>query len=289
MHRQTLILQLFTGQNQMFTFLNDAPDAAGAWLAPHCNKIERLVADAQVLLVRLPACLRAHGLHPVQLFRLKERLRGSVTAAVVLDVSLPLVLVESFGQPAANVPLDEGVEGIVPLGRLAGSVIFGRRLMPQQEEDGEREKNPESSHYPADLGRNTDCKVTTAGTKKLYFTLYHSVNLLFLILRYVRVCQRAEFDQVLLSLSLSLSVCLSVCSRTAAISWLIASVSYVNRPGRPCELRVTWNLQLWHWCDSFLLSVSCGFTYHFLVLCQQWEWPKLECFAFYKSVHMAVL
>ena len=203
MHRQTLIPQPITGQNQMFVFWNYVQDVAGANIDPHCDKIERLVADAEVLLVLLPACIRAHVLHPVQLCMMKERLRGSATVVVIPDVRLPYVLVESVGQPGGKVAVDEDVEGVFPLGRLAGSVIWGERLMPQQEEDGEREKPPESSHYPADLGRNTDCKVTTAGTKKLYFTLYHSVNLLFLILRYVRVCQRAEFDQVLLSLSVA--------------------------------------------------------------------------------------
>ena len=73
-----------------------------------------------------------------------------------------LVLLRVVGNPGANVALEEGVEAVVPLGLLAGSAIMGECLMLQQEADGEREKNPESSHYPADLGRNTDFNVTTA-------------------------------------------------------------------------------------------------------------------------------
>lgn len=148
--RQALVgaAQHLAGQDQVFSLLPDAPDAARPRFAAHGDETERLPADAQVLLVYLPPCVGAHVLHPVQVFRVEEGLGGSVAAPVVPDVLLPLVLVEVVGGPAANVALDEGVVGVVPLGELAGSVVFSQRPMPQQETDGEAEKSPEGSHYP---------------------------------------------------------------------------------------------------------------------------------------------
>lgn len=163
MDRQALIViaQLLTGQDQMFSFLPDAPDPARPRLAPHRDKSERLPAHAQVVLVRHPAFVGAHGHHPVRVAGGEEGLSGSVTAAGVLDVVLPLVLVQSVRITRANVAFDEVFEAGVPSGALAGSVGFGKRLMTQQETDGKTEKHPESSHYPAVLESNKHYKVIT--------------------------------------------------------------------------------------------------------------------------------
>lgn len=145
---QAVIVQHFTGQDQMFVFLLDAPDAARPRFTPHCDKSERLLADAQVLLVCLPPLVGAHIPHPVQVFWIEEGLCGSATASFILDVVLPFDLVERSGSARGNVALDESVVALVPFGELAGSIILSKRLMTQQETDGEREQSPESSHYP---------------------------------------------------------------------------------------------------------------------------------------------
>ena len=46
MHRQALIAQLLTGQDQMFGFLSDTLDPARPLYTPHRDKSERLQADA---------------------------------------------------------------------------------------------------------------------------------------------------------------------------------------------------------------------------------------------------
>ena len=223
MHRQTLIPphRPITGQNQMFVFRNYVQDVAGANIDRHCDKIERLVADAEVPLVRLPACIRAHVHHPVQLCMRKERLRGSVDSTCY-----PWCTSASRSGRECWATRREGGgwrrwwrrRKVLSAG-WQGALLWANVWCPSRRKMARGKKTPESSHYPADLGRNTDCKVTTAGTKKLYFTLYHSVNLLFLILRYVRVCQRAEFDQVLLS------VCLEQdCSRQLTDSFYLKGV-----------------------------------------------------------------
>lgn len=147
---QALIAQHFTGQDQIFGIILNAPDAARPHYTPHRDKSERLLADAQVLLVYLPPFVRTHILHPVQVFWTEKGLGGSVTAPVIPDVILPFVLVERSGSTSTNVAFDEGVEAVVPFGELAGSIVFGKGLMTQQETDGKRE-SPESSHYPAVL------------------------------------------------------------------------------------------------------------------------------------------
>lgn len=86
MHGHTLVLQNLTGQDQVFGFLADVPDAAGSGFTPHRDESERLPADAQVLLVGAAARAGAHSLDPVQLFGVEEGLRGSVAAPVVPDV-----------------------------------------------------------------------------------------------------------------------------------------------------------------------------------------------------------
>lgn len=151
MDRHTLIVHNLTGQDQMFGFLFDAPDAARPRLTPDSDKRERLAADTQVLLECFPPLVCAHSFHSVLVFGTEEGLSRSVTAAVIPDVRLPLVLVERSGHARANVPFDKGVEGTVPFGGLAGSVVLGRCLMTQQETDGKSEKSPETSHYPAIL------------------------------------------------------------------------------------------------------------------------------------------
>lgn len=120
---QALIAQHFAGQDQMFGFLFDAPDPARPRFAPHRDKGEKLLADAQVLLVDLPPVFRAHGLHLVQVFWMEEGLGRPVTATVIPDVLLPVVLVERRGSTRANVALDEGVVAFVPCGQLAGSIV----------------------------------------------------------------------------------------------------------------------------------------------------------------------
>lgn len=114
MDRQTLVVQLLTGQDQMFSFLADVPDPAGSQLTPHCDESEGLLADAQVLLVHLSTFVGADGLYFVQFVWMEEGLCWSVAAPVVLDVSLPLILIESVRSPRADVALDKGVEAIIP-------------------------------------------------------------------------------------------------------------------------------------------------------------------------------
>lgn len=137
MDRQALVSQHLTGQDQMFGFLSDAPDAARPRLTPHRDKGERFPADAQVLLVLLPPFVGAHFPHPLQVFLGEEGLGGSVTASSP-DVFLPFVLVQRMGCARGNVALEESVVAVVPFGELAGSVVFGKCLMSKQEKDGKR-------------------------------------------------------------------------------------------------------------------------------------------------------
>lgn len=165
MDRQTLILQHLTGQDQMFGFLLDVLDAARPQFTPHRDKSKSLLADAQVVLVYLPPVALAHILHLVQVFWTDEGLGGSVAARILFDVIHPLVLVERGGSARGNVAFEEGRIAIVPFGALAGSIVLSKCLMTQQETDGEREENPEGSHYPAVLEWNRDFKEQT-----LHFT-----------------------------------------------------------------------------------------------------------------------
>lgn len=103
-HRDALVVQFLAGQDQMLLLLCDAPDAARAGLAPHRHKGEGLLADAQVLLVHF-ALVGANGLDPLQVVRVEEGLRWSVTAAVVPDVFLPLVLVRRPRRALSDVAL----------------------------------------------------------------------------------------------------------------------------------------------------------------------------------------
>lgn len=155
-HRQTLVVQNLAGQDQVFGFVLDAPDAAGSLLAPDGGEGEGLPADAQVVLEHLPSAAGAHGLDPAQILWMQEGLRGPVAAAVVLDVGPPLVHVVAGRRLRADVAPDEGVEAVVPPGALARGVVFGRRLVVEQEEDGE--ENPESSHRPAFGSRRSEVR-----------------------------------------------------------------------------------------------------------------------------------
>lgn len=57
MDRYTLVVQHFTGQDQVFGVLLDTFDTTGVLNTSHCDKGERLLADAQVILVRLSSIL----------------------------------------------------------------------------------------------------------------------------------------------------------------------------------------------------------------------------------------
>lgn len=148
MDREALVVQDLTGQDQVFGFRSDAPDAAGPGFAPHGDKGERLVADAQVVLVDLTSPVGAHGYHLLQVARMEEGLRGSVTAPVGPNVLLPLILIDSGRGSLADVPIREPFEAVVPLGKLARSVILGKCVVSHQETQDDMENSPESSHDP---------------------------------------------------------------------------------------------------------------------------------------------
>lgn len=157
-HRDTLIVQHLAGQDQVLVLALDAPDATRPRLASHRHKREALLADAQVLLVCLTPFGGANGFDPLQVIRAEEGLCGSVAAAVVADVFLPLVLVQGVGCAVPDVPLQERPEAVVPLGKLARSLVFGTSLLPEQETHGQREINPESSHSAAVLNIDTSAE-----------------------------------------------------------------------------------------------------------------------------------
>lgn len=252
MHGQALIFQHFTGQDQMFIFRNHALDPTGPRFTPHCDKAKRLLADAQVLMVHPTPRLGAHSLHPFQFWWVKERLCGPATAAVILDVLLPFVVVQRSGQSRANVPFDEVAVAVVPFGPLAGSAVLSECLMPQQQADGKSEKTPESSHYPADLGWNKDFKVITAWTKTLYYCARLPLGriLLFLFLSFmtrkkVKSCIRVSYDAA------RPCVCEGVFldmkeGEVVENSCLISSLPYFSRGGGSWELQVSWKIRLWN-------------------------------------------
>lgn len=144
-HRDALVVQHLTGEDQMFLLGCDAPNAARVWLAPHRYKCEGLLADAQVLLVHFASSVGAHGLDPLQVIWVEEGLCRPVTATVVPDVFLPLVLVRRPRRAISDVALQERPVAIVPLGKLAGSLVFGTNLLPEQETHNQR-KIREKSH-----------------------------------------------------------------------------------------------------------------------------------------------
>lgn len=113
MDRQAVVSQHLAGQDQVLGLLSDALDAAGSRFAPHRHKGERLVADAQVVLVRLPPLAGAHLPHPVQVAWVEEGLRGSAAAGFVLDVVLPLLPVQRGRRPGRQVALQEGFVALV--------------------------------------------------------------------------------------------------------------------------------------------------------------------------------
>lgn len=158
-HRETPVVQLFTGQDQVLPLVLNAPDATRTGLAPHRHKREGLLADAQVLLVRLASCVGAHGHDPLQVVLGEEGLCGSVTATVVPNVFLPLVLVQRPRRVIADVALSERVETVVPLGKLARSLVSGTSLLPEQETHNQRQINLERSHCTAVLKPGQKCYV----------------------------------------------------------------------------------------------------------------------------------
>lgn len=97
----------------MLGLLADALDAARSGLAPHRHKSERLFADAQVLLVRLPALAGAHLPHSVQVFWIEKGLRGSAAASFALDVVLPLLPVQRGRGSGGQVALQERFVALV--------------------------------------------------------------------------------------------------------------------------------------------------------------------------------
>lgn len=113
MDRQTLVVHHLTGQDQMFSFLTDAPDPAGPRLTPHCDETEGLIADAHVVLVHLPTFVGADCVYPVQFVWMEEGLSGSPAAPVVPDVLLPFVLIERVRSPRADVALGKGIVAVI--------------------------------------------------------------------------------------------------------------------------------------------------------------------------------
>lgn len=108
MDRQAVVSQHLAGQDQVLGLLSDALDAARPGLAPYRHERELLLADAQVLLVRLPPLAGAHLLHSVQVFRVEEGLRGPAAASFTLDVVLPVLPVERGRGSGGQVALQEG-------------------------------------------------------------------------------------------------------------------------------------------------------------------------------------
>lgn len=145
--RHALILQHLAGKDQVFVFLGDVLDPTGPVNAPHGDKSERLLADAQVPLQHLASAAGAHGFHPVQIVRVQEGLCGSVALPQTLDVPLPLVRIQRVGRPEGEVASDERLEAVVPFGVLAGSIVRGRCGLSHQETGGKRKKDSGSSHF----------------------------------------------------------------------------------------------------------------------------------------------
>lgn len=145
--RHALILQHFTGEDQVFRFLRDRFNSTGSLNAPDRDERERLLTDAHVLLQHLPSSAGAHGPHPLQVLRVEEGLRGSVTAPQALDVLLPLVMVQGVGRPRGKVASEEHFEAVVPFRGHARSLIFSRCLLSQQETDDKRKKRSGRRHF----------------------------------------------------------------------------------------------------------------------------------------------
>lgn len=124
-------------------------------------------------------------------------MRGSATASFILDVALPFHLVERSGSARGNVALDESVVALVPSGELAGSIVFSKRLMTQQETRGKSEKSLESSHYPEVLQGKKDFKELALHSTPVHhslFLFYHISHLICNSINGVRKKSRAESD-----------------------------------------------------------------------------------------------
>lgn len=113
MDRQAVVSQHLAGQDQVLGLLSDALDATRPGLAPYRHESELLLADAQVLLVRLPALAAAHLHHFVQVLWVEEGLRGSAAARFALDVVLPVLPVQGGRGSQGQVALQEGFVALV--------------------------------------------------------------------------------------------------------------------------------------------------------------------------------
>lgn len=123
----------------MFGLLPDALDAAGSGLAADRHEGELLLADAQVLLVRLPPLAGAHLPHSVQVFGVDEGLRGSATAGFTLDVVLPVLRVRRGRGSGGQVALQEGLVALVGASGLAGRLVSDEGVRTQQQAEGKSE------------------------------------------------------------------------------------------------------------------------------------------------------
>lgn len=152
MHRQAVVPQHLAGQDQVLGLLSDALDAARPGLAPYRHEGELLLADAQVLLVRLPPLAAAHLPHSVQVFGVEEGLRGPAAASFTLDVVLPVLPVQRGRGSGGQVALQEGFVAPVGASALAGGLVSDEGVGTQQQAEAEREEKTGRRHSPAGNG-----------------------------------------------------------------------------------------------------------------------------------------
>lgn len=148
---QAVLSQHLTGQDQVLGLLSDALDAARSGLAPYRHKSELLLADAQVLLVRLPPLAGAHLPHSVLVFGIEEGLRGSAAAGFTLDVVLPVLPVERGRGSGGQVALQEGFVALVGASALAGGLVSDEGVRAQQQAEGQGEEKARHRHSPPAL------------------------------------------------------------------------------------------------------------------------------------------
>lgn len=151
MDRQAVVSQHLAGQDQVLGLLSDALDAAGSGLAPYRHEGELLLADAQVLLVRLPPLAGAHLPHSVQVFWVEEGLCGSAAASFTLDVVLPVLPVQRGGGSGGQVALQEGFVALVRASALAGGLVPDEGVGTQQQAQGKSEEQARGRHSPPAL------------------------------------------------------------------------------------------------------------------------------------------
>lgn len=151
MDRQAVWSQHLAGQDQVLGLLPDALDAAGPGLAADRHEGELALADAQVLLVRLPPLAGAHLPHAVQVCGAEEGLRGSAAAGFALDVVLPVLPVQRGGGSGGQVALQEGLVALAGAGGLARGLVPDEGVTTQQQAEGKSEEEPGRRHSPAAL------------------------------------------------------------------------------------------------------------------------------------------